>query len=98
MSTKAATRGRVTGESRASSTQLWAAQHRGALLAGAGGALLDLVLYYGDWSTGWKVAHVALSALSGLVIAGLGGWALTQALGQTGVLDRFPSGRDRVAV
>ena len=70
----------------------------GGALAGAGGALLDLVLYYRDWSTGCKVAHVALSALSGLVIAGLGGWALTQALGQTGALDRFPSGRDRVAV
>jgi NADP-dependent 3-hydroxy acid dehydrogenase YdfG len=38
----AATRGKFTGESRASSTQLWAAQHRGALLAGAGGALLAL--------------------------------------------------------
>jgi NADP-dependent 3-hydroxy acid dehydrogenase YdfG len=38
----AATRGRFTAESRASSTQLWAAQHRGALLAGAGGALLAL--------------------------------------------------------
>jgi short-subunit dehydrogenase len=38
----AATRGRFTGESRASSAQLWAAQHRGALLAGAGGALLAL--------------------------------------------------------
>jgi energy-coupling factor transport system substrate-specific component len=70
----------------------------GGALAGVGAALVDLVIYYGDWSLGWQIAHVCLSALSGLVIAGLGGWALTQALGQTGALDRFPSGRDRVAV
>jgi NADP-dependent 3-hydroxy acid dehydrogenase YdfG len=38
----AATRGRFTGKSRTSSAQLWAAMHRGTLLAGAGGALLAL--------------------------------------------------------
>src|SRR5947208_2568003 len=32
------------------------------------------------------------------VIAGGGGWLLTRALARTGVLDRFPSGRERVAV
>jgi energy-coupling factor transport system permease protein len=36
--------------------------------------------------------------LSAAVIAGAGGWALTRALAQTGVLDRFPSGRERAAV
>lgn len=70
----------------------------GGALAGAGGGLLDVVLYYSDWSTGWQYAHIGFTALSGLVIAGLGGWALTRALAQTGALDRFPSGRDRVVV
>ncbi len=35
---------------------------------------------------------------SALVIAGGGGWALTRALVNTGVLDRFPAGRERAAV
>jgi energy-coupling factor transport system substrate-specific component len=70
----------------------------GGLLAGAAGGFLDLVLYYPTWSTGWKVAQVLVSAGSGLVIAGLGGWALTRGLAQTGVLDRFPSGRERATV
>ncbi len=38
----ASTRGRFSAESRTSSAQLWANTHRGALLAGAGGALLAL--------------------------------------------------------
>jgi energy-coupling factor transport system substrate-specific component len=70
----------------------------GGLLAGAAAGLLDLLLYYPDYSAGYQIAQIGLSALSGLVVAGLGGWALTQALARTGVLDRFPSGRERVAV
>jgi len=70
----------------------------GVALAGAGAGYLDLVLYYPTYSAGWKVAQVAISAASGLVIAGGGGWLLTRALARTGVLDRFPSGRERVAV
>jgi NAD(P)-dependent dehydrogenase (short-subunit alcohol dehydrogenase family) len=38
----AATRGEFSAESRDSSAQLWAATHRGALLAGAGAALVAL--------------------------------------------------------
>jgi energy-coupling factor transport system permease protein len=70
----------------------------GGALAGAAAGLLDTAVYYADWSLGWKLAQIALAAVSGLVIAGLGGWALTRALAQTGVLDPFPSGRERVAV
>jgi energy-coupling factor transport system substrate-specific component len=44
------------------------------------------------------LAQVGFAAASGLVIAGLGSWLLTRALAQTGVLDQFPSGRERVAV
>jgi energy-coupling factor transport system substrate-specific component len=70
----------------------------GGLLAGAAAGFLDITLYYPDYSVGYRVAQIGLSAVSGLVIAGLGGWALTLALAKTGVLDRFPSGRERVAV
>ncbi|GAA1820969.1 ECF transporter S component [Luedemannella flava] len=70
----------------------------GGALAGAAGGLLDVGLYYADWSSGWQLAHILITAASGLVIAGLGGWALTRALAQTGALDRFPSGRDRALV
>ena len=70
----------------------------GGTLAGLAAGLLDVVMYYADWSSGWQMAHVAITAASGLVFAGLGGWALTRALAQTGALDRFPSGRDRSLV
>ncbi|HEY2675134.1 MAG TPA: ECF transporter S component [Rugosimonospora sp.] len=70
----------------------------GGLLAGAAAGLLDVVLYYPTWSGGWQIGQVAISAASGLVITGLGGWILTRGLAQTGVLDRFPAGRERAAV
>jgi energy-coupling factor transport system permease protein len=68
------------------------------LLAGAAAGYLDLALYYPTWKASWKFGQVGVSALSGLVIAGLGGWLLTRALARTGVLDRFPSGRERALV
>jgi energy-coupling factor transport system substrate-specific component len=70
----------------------------GGALAGAAAALLDLVNYYATWSVSWKWGYTGLLVLSSAVIAGAGAWALTRALAQTGVLDRFPSGRERVAV
>ncbi|MEN3310358.1 MAG: energy-coupling factor transport system permease protein [Micromonosporaceae bacterium] len=68
------------------------------LLTGASAGYLDLVLYYPTWKTSWKIGQVGVAAASGLVIAGLGGWLLTRALARTGVLDRFPSGRERALV
>jgi energy-coupling factor transport system substrate-specific component len=79
-------------------TSRWPVALVGGLLAGAAGGFLDIVIYYPTWSAGWKVAQIAISAASGLVISGVGGWALTRGLAQTGVLDRFPSGRERAAV
>jgi energy-coupling factor transport system substrate-specific component len=69
-----------------------------ALLAGAGAGvavgLLDSLLYFPELLdvTG-KLAYVGLAVLSGVVIAGLGGWALTRALARTGVLHGLSSGR-----
>jgi energy-coupling factor transport system substrate-specific component len=67
--------------------------------AGAAATLYDAFF----WNTGyaWSTFHIpyiALGTISALLIAGVGGWLLTRALAQTGVLDRFPSGRERAAV
>jgi len=70
----------------------------GGALAGAAAGFLDVAIYYPNYSLTWRLAQIGLSALSGLVVAGLGSWALTLALARTGVLDRFPSGRERVTV
>jgi energy-coupling factor transport system substrate-specific component len=70
----------------------------GGALAGAAAGLVDIAVYYAGWSVGWQLTQIALAAVSGVVIAGLGSWALVRALAQTGALDQFPSGRERVAV
>ena len=70
----------------------------GGALAGGAAGFIDILIYYPTWSGGWKLAQVLISAGSGLVVAGAGSWLLTRALAGTGVLDRFPSGRERVAV
>lgn len=70
----------------------------GGMLSGAVAGYLDLALYYPTWKLSWKIGQVGVAAASGLLIAGLGGWLLTRALARTGVLDRFPSGRERALV
>lgn len=70
----------------------------GGALAGAAAALLDLVNFYPANSAAWKWVYAGLVVLSAAVVAGAGAWALTRALARTGVLDRFPAGRDRALV
>jgi energy-coupling factor transport system substrate-specific component len=70
----------------------------GGVLAGGAAALLDLINYYPENSTGWKWAYAALVMLSSAAIAGVGSWSLTRSLAGTGVLDRFASGRERATV
>jgi energy-coupling factor transport system substrate-specific component len=68
-------------------------------LAGFAAGVWDVIFYYPTNSLlGYQVPFVALAAVSSAVIAGAGGWVFTRALAQTGVLDRFPSGRARAAV
>lgn len=67
--------------------------------AGVAAALFDTVVWYPGYAWGtFRIPMIALTILSAAVIAGAGGFALTRALAQTGVLDRFPSGRERAAV
>jgi energy-coupling factor transport system permease protein len=69
-----------------------------ALLAGAGAGvvvgLLDTLVYYPELTPAIQLAYIGLSVVSGVVIAGLGAWALTRALARTGALAPLRSGRD----
>ncbi len=67
-------------------------------LAGVAAALLDLVLYYADWSGGWQLTYAVLLAASSAVVAGLGSWLLVRALARTGVLAPFAAGADQTRV
>ncbi len=66
-----------------------------ALLAGAvagiGEALHDLPVYYPSNGVAFQAAVAGLEILSGLVVAGYGGWLLVGALRRSGVLEGFPS-------
>jgi len=63
-----------------------------ALLAGAGSgiamAALDLSLYYAGAGALFTIVYAAASVASGVVIAGIGGFALARALSRAGVLSR----------
>jgi energy-coupling factor transport system substrate-specific component len=69
-----------------------------ALLAGAGAGvavgLMDSLIYYPEvLGTGGRLAYVGIAVVSGVIIAGLGSWALTKALARTGTLAPMASGR-----
>ena len=70
-----------------------------ATLAGVVASVYDAVVWYGgtSWTT-MRLPYILITAVSSLVIAGLGSVALVRALAQTGVLDRFPAGRSRALV
>jgi energy-coupling factor transport system permease protein len=74
-----------------------------AIVAGAAGGLFATVFdafYYlrtYSWAT-YRLPYIGIGVVSCAVIAGLGGWALTRALAETGVLQRFASGKQRAAV
>jgi energy-coupling factor transport system substrate-specific component len=70
-------------------------------LAGLGAAVYDVFVWYpaSAYDTAsMRLPYVLITVASSLVVAGLGSYLLTRALAQTGALDRFPSGRERIAV
>ena len=70
-----------------------------AAVSGVVAATYDAVYWYYDYSlTAFRLPHIAITAASALVLAGFGSVVLTRALAQTGVLDRFPVGRERALV
>lgn len=70
-----------------------------ASLAGLAAAIYDVIVWYPGTAWGsFRIPYIAITTASSLVVAGLGSIALTRALAQTGVLDRFPAGRERATV
>jgi energy-coupling factor transport system substrate-specific component len=72
-----------------------------AALAGIGAATLESIYewgaYWADWDLPYKLAYLGFFAISGVVIAGIGGTFLVRALARAGVLDSFGAGREVVA-
>lgn len=69
-----------------------------AALGGALAALVESVYewyaYWTDWDWFYKIVYAGAFAVSGAVIAGVGGWLITRGLARTGALDAFPAGRE----
>lgn len=65
--------------------------------AGLAMAVNDIILWYPGSKFEFMLIFGIASIVSGAVVAGLGGWALTNALARTGVLSRFEVGRERIA-
>jgi energy-coupling factor transport system substrate-specific component len=71
-----------------------------AALAAAAAAAAESVYewssYYSYWDTGYQLAYLGFFVLSGVVVAGIGGFALVKGLARAGVLDAFEVGRENV--
>ena len=69
-----------------------------AMLAGAASGLAmagnDLILYYAGADGWFALVYTVSAVISGVVIAGAGGWLVVRALARTGVLTRFEAGRE----
>lgn len=68
-----------------------------AMLAGALSAVFatfyEWKYYWTDWDLVYRLAYLGFFTVSGVLIAGLGGWLLVRRLSQAGALDSFPAGR-----
>lgn len=70
-----------------------------AMLGGAFAAVLELTLYewwvyMPEYTFDWRLLALGFAIVSGVLIGGLGGWAITRALAAAGALDSFPPGRE----
>ena len=70
-----------------------------AILAGMCAATLELVgyewwTYMAEYDFGWKLLALGFALVSGALVAGVGGWAVTRGLAAAGALDAFPPGRE----
>ncbi|HWM33401.1 MAG TPA: ECF transporter S component [Pseudolysinimonas sp.] len=73
--------------------RLYVAMLSGAL-AGLATAINDLVIWYPGADVPFATIYIVTSIVSGIVIAGIGSWALARALAATGALNRFAAGRE----
>ena len=63
-------------------------------VAAAGESVYEWSVYWTDWGMGYKWAYLAFFAVSGAVVAGVGGRLLTSALARAGALNPFPPGQE----
>jgi energy-coupling factor transport system permease protein len=54
----------------------------------------EAVYYYLGFALQWQAVYVLGLVVSGAVVAGLGGWALSRALARTGALNALPPGQE----
>ena len=66
-----------------------------AALAGVAATVHDVVVYYAATGVEFWAVYGLAATLSGVLIAGVGGWMLLRALVGTGVLHDFAAGRDQ---
>jgi energy-coupling factor transport system substrate-specific component len=62
--------------------------------AGAAGAVYEWFAYWQGFTWTFKLVYLGSYALSGAVIAGVGGWLITRALARAGALNALPPGRE----
>ncbi|MEU0080935.1 ECF transporter S component [Micromonospora tulbaghiae] len=68
-------------------------------LTGLGAAVFDFVYWNKAYDfASYRLPYALITIVSATIVAGLGAHVLTRALANTGVLDRFPAGRDRALV
>jgi energy-coupling factor transport system substrate-specific component len=66
-----------------------------SVLAGLGAAVHDIIGYYPDTGVDYWIVFTVALVVSGVVIAGIGGWFLVRTLARAGVLGEFAAGRDQ---
>lgn len=62
--------------------------------AGIGESVLDLLVSYPGSKPFFIIIYTVTTALSGLLVGGVGSWYLVRALARTGALSRFEAGRE----
>ncbi|ADL48340.1 MULTISPECIES: ECF transporter S component [Micromonospora] len=68
-------------------------------LTGLGAAIFDFVYWNKAFDfASYRLPYALITIVSATIVAGFGAHVLTRALANTGVLDRFPAGRDRALV
>ncbi len=72
----------------------WPVAMLGGVLAASLEFLYEWHAYWQGTTAGFKLGYLGFFVLSGAVVAGLGGWALTRALAATGAIDALPAGRE----
>lgn len=65
------------------------------VLAGLAAAVHDVIVYYANLGADFWAVYAVATAISGALLAGIGGWLLVRAIVATGVLGEFEVGRQQ---